>query len=199
MPRQTAHIYGSCARTESIRSLAPEFPFPVAPRGYCVGTRVLQAVLPEHHGPTVEVPVAMDDAGLDERDGIEAKTIVLEQLRAALAILREHRPDRITTLGGECSVSLAPFSHLLSRYGDDLAILWVDSHPDMGTGTTAYPGFHAMVVSALTGHGDRRGRAHHRRVHPSPSDARPTARRISPPHATWGRPLGLVVCRLTAG
>ena len=36
-----------------------------------------------------------------------------------------------------------------------MAILWVDSHPDMGTGTTAYPGFHAMVVSALTGHGDR--------------------------------------------
>ena len=39
--------------------------------------------------------------------------------------------------------------------GADLAILWVDSHPDMGTGETAYPGFHAMVVSALTGHGDR--------------------------------------------
>jgi arginase len=35
-----------------------------------------------------------------------------------------------------------------------MAILWVDSHPDMGTGTTACPGFHAMVVSALTGHGD---------------------------------------------
>jgi arginase len=25
----------------------------------------------------------------------------------------------------------------------------------MGTGETAYPGFHAMVVSALTGHGDQ--------------------------------------------
>ena len=35
------------------------------------------------------------------------------------------------------------------------AILWVDSHPDMGTGKTAYPGFNAMVVSALTGHGDQ--------------------------------------------
>jgi AcrR family transcriptional regulator len=27
--------------------------------------------------------------------------------------------------------------------------------PDMGTGETAYPGVHAMVVSALTGHGDQ--------------------------------------------
>ncbi len=36
-----------------------------------------------------------------------------------------------------------------------MAILWIDSHPDTGTGETAYPGFHAMVVSALTGHGDK--------------------------------------------
>lgn len=80
---------------------------------------------------------------------------MLEQLRAALAILDEHEPDRVSTLGGECSVSLAPFSYLLRKYGDDLAVVWIDSHPDMGTGETAYSGFHAMVVSALTGHGDR--------------------------------------------
>jgi arginase len=36
-----------------------------------------------------------------------------------------------------------------------MAILWIDSHPDMATGVTAYPGFHAMVVSALTGHGNQ--------------------------------------------
>ena len=142
------------AGTESIRSLAPEFPFEVARRGYSVGTKVLQAVLPEHDGPTAVVPVEMDDAGLEERDGIEAKTVVLEQLRAALDLIQEHDPSRITTLGGECSVSMAPFSYLISKYGDDLAILWIDSHPDMGTGETEYPGYHAMVVSALTGHGD---------------------------------------------
>ena len=45
-------------------------------------------------------------------------------------------------------------SYLIDKYGDDLAILWIDSHPDMGTGETDYPGYHAMVVSALTGHGD---------------------------------------------
>jgi arginase len=137
-----------------VRALAPEFPFDVARRGYSVGTAVLQAVLPPHDGPTAAVPVSMGDDGLDERDGIEAKAIVLEQLAAASAILREHDPARVTTLGGECSVSLAPFAHLLGRYGRDLAVVWVDSHPDMGTGDTSYAGFHAMVVSALTGHGD---------------------------------------------
>lgn len=32
--------------------------------------------------------------------------------------------------------------------------MWIDSHPDMDTGETEYDGYHAMVVSALTGHGD---------------------------------------------
>jgi arginase len=49
---------------------------------------------------------------------------------------------------------MAPFSYLINKYGDDMAILWIDSHPDMGTGETAYPGYYAMVVSTLTGHGD---------------------------------------------
>ena len=50
---------------------------------------------------------------------------------------------------------MAPFSHLINKHGEDLAILWIDSHPDMGTGETEYAGYHAMVVSALTGHGDQ--------------------------------------------
>ena len=94
-------------------------------------------------------------SGLDERDGIEAKAVVFQQLRSAMAIIQEHEPARITTVGGECSVSMAPFSYLINMHGDDLAILWIDYHPDMGTGETAYPGFHAMVVSALTGRGDQ--------------------------------------------
>lgn len=142
------------AGSTSVEALAPEFPFDVARRSYTVGTRVLQAVLPPHDGPTAVVPVGLGDEGLEERDGIEAKTAVLAQLDAALEIIRDHDPERITTLGGDCGVSMAPFAALAERYGDDLAVLWVDSHPDMGTGETEYAGYHAMVVSALTGHGD---------------------------------------------
>jgi arginase len=54
------------AGTESIRSLAPEFPFDVARRGYSLGTKVLQAVLHQHDGPTAVVPVDMGNAGLEE-------------------------------------------------------------------------------------------------------------------------------------
>ena len=122
--------------------------------GAAVGAMVLAAVLPPHDGPTAAVPVSMSDDGLRERDGVEAKSVVVKQLSAALEILRQYQPVRITTLGGECSVSVAPFSELANRYGDDLAIVWIDSHPDVGTPDSEYPGYHAMAVTALTGHGD---------------------------------------------
>jgi arginase len=79
---------------------------------------------------------------------------VVEQLARAVDILRQYAPARITTLGGECAVSVAPFTWLAHRSGDDLAVVWIDSHPDIGTGQSEYPGYHAMAVAALTGHGD---------------------------------------------
>jgi arginase len=140
--------------TSSVRELASEFPFEVARRGYAVGTAVLGAVLPANSGPTAVVPIEMGDDGLEQVDGVEAKAVLQRQLRAALDVIDEHEPARITTLGGECAVSVAPFSALARRYGNDVAIVWVDSHPDIGTPASAYPGWHAMAVSALTGHGD---------------------------------------------
>jgi hypothetical protein len=35
------------------------------------------------------------------------------------------------TLGGDCLVDLAPIAYLSERYGDYLAVLWVDAHPDV--------------------------------------------------------------------
>ena len=142
------------AGTSSVRELASEFPFDVARRGYAVGSAVLDAVLPPHDGPTATTPVTMGDEGLDLVDGVEAKTVLADQLTRALHVIEQHAPARIATLGGECAVSVAPFSTLARRYGDDLAVLWIDSHPDIGTPASAYPGWHAMAVAALTGHGD---------------------------------------------
>ena len=69
-------------------------------------------------------------------------------------MIGQYNAARIVTLGGECSVSVAPFSALARRYGDDLAIVWIDSHPDVGTPESEYPGYHAMAVPALVGRGD---------------------------------------------
>jgi len=142
------------AGVESIREFFAEVPFEQARRGYAVGAAVLNAVLPAHRGPTALVPVESGDHGLAKQDGIEAKEAVVAQLARALEVIGRYSPGRILTLGGECSVSVAPFSWLADRYGEDLAVLWIDSHPDVGTPASHYPGYHAMAVAVLTGHGD---------------------------------------------
>jgi len=127
------------AGTSSVRQLAAEFPFEVARRGYAVGTAVLDAILPPADGLTTTAPVAMGDEGLELVDGVEAKAVVVDQLARSLQVIEEHDPERIVTLGGDCAVSVAPFSWLTRLHGDDLAVLWIDSHPDIGTRPTAEP------------------------------------------------------------
>src|ERR671939_615104 len=103
-------------------------------------------------GPdAVAAPVAEYSPALGTDRGIYARDVVIKQLHDALAILRDVDPDRVTTLGGECSVSLAPFSHLAARYGDDLAVVWLDAHPDCTLPESLNDGYHAMAVSHLTG------------------------------------------------
>lgn len=142
------------AGTSSVTEFASEFPLDIARRGYAVGSAVLAAVLPPNEGPIAVAPATFSDEGLEERDGVEAKTVIVRQLAHALDVIRHYAPARIATLGGECAVSVAPFSELARRYGNDLAVVWIDSHPYIGTPASQYPGFHAMAVAALTGHGD---------------------------------------------
>lgn len=142
------------AGPEVVAELYPDVPLAEAQRAYALGSEVLQLILPAHDGPTAEVPVRLDAGGLETRDGIYAKDAVAEGLRAATEIIARHDADRILTLGGECSVSVAPFAALADRYGDELAVIWIDSHPDLGTPASEYDGYHAMALSMLLGRGD---------------------------------------------
>lgn len=141
------------AGRDNIQALLPEVPYERARRGYATGARVLEAILPPHAGPTeiVPVPDADDEASTD---GVESRRAVTQSLRAALEALGRHDADRVLTLGGECSVSVAPFAKLAQQHGDDLAVIWIDSHPDTDTPDTGYDGYHAMAVSTLVGRGD---------------------------------------------
>ncbi|MDO5094143.1 MAG: arginase family protein [Propionibacteriaceae bacterium] len=104
-------------------------------------------------GPAETVVVPTQES-LATAHGIESYDVIRQSLKEALAVIAKHQPDRIVTLGGDCSVSVAPFAALAERYGDDLAVVWLDSHPDVGTSDSEYDGFHAMAVALLTGHGD---------------------------------------------
>ncbi|WP_316669764.1 arginase family protein [uncultured Propionibacterium sp.] len=139
------------AGKQTVAELLPGVEIDQARRAYAVGTRVLQAILPEHAGPTRTVPVDGGDPDEGSTGGVESRSAIRAGLRAI-----ESCPsaERICTLGGECSVSIAPFTSLAARYGDDLAVVWIDSHPDVDTPDTGYDGWHAMAVSAILGRGD---------------------------------------------
>lgn len=118
---------------------------------YRIGGRVLAAIAPDPQGPqeTVPVPAATGDKRPVE-GGIVSRAALLEQIAAARAAIERHAPEAIVTLGGDCHVSFAPFAYLSERYGDDLAILWVDAHPDI-MGPEQTTNAHAHVLAMLMG------------------------------------------------
>lgn len=131
-----------------------------AAQGYVLGAQIL-ALLADSIAPcdtavvNVATDFALDSAGRRVvQDGIIDKAALLQQTKTALAILAERKPAKILTLGGECAVSVPSFCYLARLYADDVALLWLDAHPDIGLpDDDFYKGYHAMAVSAIIGQG----------------------------------------------
>ena len=132
----------------------PDIPAGDASTGYYLGAQLLKLLAPESSQTTVEVPVSLDVNDRKVKKGISARRVILKQTQAALEKLRENDPDRIVTLGGECSVSVVPFTYLTAKYPDDVAIVWIDAHPDVNLPYDEYKGYHAMALTACLGMGD---------------------------------------------
>lgn len=131
----------------------PDIPSEDSSRGYYLGARFLNMLAPEAAQKILEVPVSLDINRTIEK-GILGRTAILNQTQKALDILEKNNPERIVTLGGECSVSVVPFSYLAKKYNNDVAMVWIDAHPDVNLPFDEYKGYHAMAVTALIGMGD---------------------------------------------
>lgn len=119
-----------------------------------MGAQLLNILVPPGKHVTVHVPVSLDTSDRKEQDGVMDRDVIARQSQAALAALAVEDPDAVVTLGGECSVSVPPFAWLASKYPDDVAMIWMDAHPDICLPYDAYRGYHAMAVTALMGMGD---------------------------------------------
>lgn len=124
-------------------------------RGYYLGARLLNFLAPDNGQDTYTVPVATDIVERKVTDGVMDKDAIITQTKAALDILNVQKPDKIVTLGGECSASVVPFTYLAEKYENDVAMIWIDAHPDITLPGDAYPGYHAMAVTACMGLGDK--------------------------------------------
>ena len=102
---------------------------------------------------TVEVPVSKEISKEPEsKNGINEPTILLKQIHAAEAILDIKKPEKIITLGGDCSSSQVPFDYLHGKYGENVGIIWMDAHPDISTPKQLH-NEHTMVLGNLLGDG----------------------------------------------
>ena len=127
-----------------------------ASRGYYLGAHLLDFLAPSTGQKTLTVPVSTEICNRVVTDGVLDRDAIAQQTRAALDILDIENPDRIVILGGECSVSVVPFTWLASKYPDDVAVIWIDAHPDITLPGDVYPAYHAMAVTALMGDGDKK-------------------------------------------
>ncbi len=121
---------------------------------YHFGAQLLAWLAPPADGPveTVDITPPGTDR-LATEDGIVGRRALLAQLRSARECIDRHRPDRIIVLGGDCLVDLAPFAYLNERYDGELAVLWIDAHPDVMS-PRDFRHAHAMVLGNLLGEGD---------------------------------------------
>lgn len=126
-----------------------------ASRGYYLGAQLLNFLAPDTGQETLTVPVSTEVTDREITDGVTDRDIILRQTKTALEMLRTTNPDKIVTLGGECSVSVVPFTYLADKYKNDVAMIWIDAHPDITLPGDVYSGYHAMAVTACMGYGEK--------------------------------------------
>lgn len=133
----------------------PNIPAEEASRGYYLGAMLLEFLAPKAECETFIVPVSTDISNRTETDGVLDRNIIVQQTKAAIDTLAVASPDKVVTLGGECSVSVPVFAYLAAKYCDDVAIVWIDAHPDITQPGDDYNGYHAMALAGCMGRGDK--------------------------------------------
>ena len=136
-------IYPQWQGADIVR-LVPEVKDPAdAARGYYLGARLLDFLAPAAEGETLTVPVDTAMTARTVQDGVIDRDIIFRQTQAALAMLRAAAPDRIVTLGGECSGYMCVFAYAVSLITYQLGGL-ITGETAFGVGTVA-----ALLVLAF--------------------------------------------------
>ena len=119
---------------------------------YAFGAKLLEWLAPAANCETLEIPLIPKTPEII-KDGIAFKEELLRHSGEIYRLLQSKSPDKIIVFGGDCSISLAPFTYLLEKYEGDAAVLWLDRHGDISVPgeTTDY---HAMVLASFLGEGD---------------------------------------------
>lgn len=100
----------------------------------------------------VEVPVA-STYSIAVMENVLGLSQISSQLTSVSGIIKDHNPERIFTIGGDCGVEIAPISFLNQKHSG-IAVVWLDAHGDLNTpASSPSKHFHGMPLRSLLGQG----------------------------------------------
>ncbi len=101
-------------------------------RGYDIGASLLGMLMPGGStASTVQIPLSEEASDPKSKLGMENYDNVLRQTKLTSDIVRSHDPARIVSLAGDFTASVVPIGYLARRYFKDMAVIWIDSSPDV--------------------------------------------------------------------
>lgn len=74
-----------------------------------------------------------EEKRLGVEGGILGRSSIVRDAKRVLDRINLEQPDRILMIGGTCASEMVPVGYLNQRYRGDLAVLWLDAHPDLNT------------------------------------------------------------------
>lgn len=114
---------------------------------YQIGAEILETIVPKNSGiERISVPISTDPLS-SNKESIDGENILKKQFITTSNILDIKNPDRIITLGGDCSISQSPFNYLNGKY-EHFGVIWLDVHPDVSNQSNSHH-VHEMVLANL--------------------------------------------------
>lgn len=114
------------------------------------GANAIRGDLPASTTTVIDIPLGAGESLGSGVSRLSAIQTVRDRMAEALVGLE----GTIVTIGGDCGIELAPIDHAHFAHPDDLALVWIDAHPDAHTPESSPSGaFHGMVLRSLCGEG----------------------------------------------
>lgn len=127
--------------------VVPQWQGSPAPRAMLLrdGAEAIAGDLPRGSTVVLDVPLEAGDA---QGTGIHRMSAI-RRIAAAIDDALSTITDRVVLIGGDCSISLPGVAHVA---GGDLAVVWIDAHPDLNDVESSASGALAgMALRALLG------------------------------------------------
>lgn len=88
-------------------------------------------------------------------DNIKCFEPILEQTKLFKEVIDNSKPDKISTIGGDCGIEIIPISYLNKLYREDMCVVYIDAHADLNTPESSpSKAFHGMPLRILLGEGN---------------------------------------------